>query len=1270
LTAGQTVYIRYWERNNNEAGTFQICAFEPIRPTNDQPCTATPLPTPATCTPLAQATNNAVATTGITVAAPSCGVPATPAYMGGDLWYAVTVPSPPNMTVRLTSGTLTDMAMAWYRLSSGTICGPPSPSGTLTEIACAASSGADPMPSINNQNIGLTLTAGETIYVRVWSETIHYGTFSICATQNFPPPNDDPCNAIDLEVDSDCLLLSTSNDNATNTANAFPGGTITGGPSCGAPVLSDVWFTVDVPSDLITPYGIEITTDDGGLADAVMAVYRVNSGDCGTSNLNLQQIGGACSLGGSTLGAAMPTLTLNVPTITPGERLYVRVWRQSGSNGTFAICARRTDPTPCAGTVYDPGGPSANYANNLPGTAGTNSLFTYCASKPGDVVSLDFIFLDIENGWDFLTIYNGPTTAYPIIGTYTGTTSPGTISATLAGGNTNGCLTLRFTSDGIINATGWAAKLYCSPPVANTVVGDCGLTVYDPGGPSAPYPNNIGNLGNPVWTQTYCPNTPGDVVTLTFSSFNVEANFDALYVFNDDAAVFGNIISSGSGAHFGPNPFPSGGFWGNGVIGPFQASITAANPNGCITLVFVSDISITPAGWTAQVTCGPPAPPGPPPITGGNGPIITNGCGAIITDTGGSSNPYSNIEDWTRTICPAVPGEVVSLTFQSFGVETGFGAGTCFDMLYVHDGNSTAAPIFNSGYTALAWPPFNPYGDGGWCGNSNPGPFTSTAANGCLTLRFWSDNIVTSSGWRALISCQAPPPNDNPCTPTGAILLPVETSCNLQTFNNNIASDSPSIPSPGCGNYQGGDVWFRFVAPANGRVFIDSRAGTLTDGAMALYSAASCSGPFTLIECDDDDGQSLMPTIDRLCNTLTPGATYWLRFWGYNGDEGTFDLCITTTLSQTSQSDCIGAFSLCSDVSFSNVGYGQGCSEDLSAVNWGCLGTGEHQGSWYAFAVENAGTLGMTIVPSAPADIDWAIWEGTGPAAPGAIAASCIPAGPPIRCSYGSLYNTTTAGGSATTGMGNASMALNNPQFNNPTPNLTDNTDGWVPGINVAPGQVYLLFVDDHHLSGIPYTVNWQATPSVPGNSVMDCVLLPVELLDLVAHPRTRSVDLTWTTASETNSSHFIVERSADGERFEAIGSVNAMGYTQSLTEYAFTDERPLTGVNYYRLTQVDQDGTTALSNTVSAHFKTTSDVKVIPNPTRESAELVFTEPQEELLLLRITDSGGRVVGETRSTEGMQRVELPIAGLERGTYFVRITTLKGAPRGVAPFVKQ
>jgi hypothetical protein len=127
---------------------------------------------------------------------------------------------------------------------------------------------------------------------------------------------------------------------------------------------------------------------------------------------------------------------------------------------------------------------------------------------------------------------------------------------------------------------------------------------------------------------------------------------------------------------------------------------------------------------------------------------------------------------------------------------------------------------------------------------------------------------------------------DNPCTATS---LTAGATCVNTAGSNAGATNTPGIPNPGCASYNGQDVWYSFVVPASGAVQINMTAGTMTDSGMAIYSAASCTGPFTLIECDDDDGPGSMSMINNA--TLTPGTTIWIRVWDWNGGTGTFSIC-------------------------------------------------------------------------------------------------------------------------------------------------------------------------------------------------------------------------------------------------------------------------------------------------------------------------------------------------------------------------------------------
>ncbi len=119
-------------------------------------------------------------------------------------------------------------------------------------------------------------------------------------------------------------------------------------------------------------------------------------------------------------------------------------------------------------------------------------------------------------------------------------------------------------------------------------------------------------------------------------------------------------------------------------------------------------------------------------------------CGATVYDSGGPNGSYSNLEDITTVICPDNNAQRITLTFNSFSIED-----DNWDALYIHNGNSTNAPLISSGLgsTQAGFPA------GGFWGNSIFSTFTSTDATGCLTMRFLSDQFVTGDGWDVDVSC-------------------------------------------------------------------------------------------------------------------------------------------------------------------------------------------------------------------------------------------------------------------------------------------------------------------------------------------------------------------------------------------------------------------------------------------------------------------------------------------------------------------------------------
>lgn len=118
--------------------------------------------------------------------------------------------------------------------------------------------------------------------------------------------------------------------------------------------------------------------------------------------------------------------------------------------------------------------------------------------------------------------------------------------------------------------------------------------------------------------------------------------------------------------------------------------------------------------------------------------------------------------------------------------------------------------------------------------------------------------------------------------------------------------------------------------------------------------------------------------------------------------------------------------------------------------------------------------------------------------------------------------------------------------------------------------------------------------------TVYTASVLPVELLSFTASIVNKDkISTRWTTASESNSSHFDIERSRDANSFNKIGTIAASGNSSTLIDYEFLDTNPFSGISYYRLKQVDFNGEFKYSDIVSASVES-SRFKVYPNPTNK----------------------------------------------------------------------
>lgn len=114
---------------------------------------------------------------------------------------------------------------------------------------------------------------------------------------------------------------------------------------------------------------------------------------------------------------------------------------------------------------------------------------------------------------------------------------------------------------------------------------------------------------------------------------------------------------------------------------------------------------------------------------------------------------------------------------------------------------------------------------------------------------------------------------------------------------------------------------------------------------------------------------------------------------------------------------------------------------------------------------------------------------------------------------------------------------------------------------------------------------------------------LPIEFLFFSAEKSKNGVQLNWRTASETDNESFIVEKMEEVDYFKSIGSIEAKGYSDG-ADYEYLDRNPSKGVNYYRLKQVDVDGSFTYSTVISVEFDSNIKLSAFPNPVNRGQNL------------------------------------------------------------------
>lgn len=205
------------------------------------------------------------------------------------------------------------------------------------------------------------------------------------------------------------------------------------------------------------------------------------------------------------------------------------------------------------------------------------------------------------------------------------------------------------------------------------------------------------------------------------------------------------------------------------------------------------------------------------------------------------------------------------------------------------------------------------------------------------------------------------------------------------------------------------------------------------------------------------------------------------------------------------------------------------------------------------------------------------------------------------------------------------------------------------------------------------FTIAYGAKTSNPSSSVRQFSLylkgfyypsstLPVKLISFTASLNNSKVDLKWTTTSEINVSHFVVERSTDGSNYSEAGLVFAYGNASEKANYSLSDNisNIQNSVVYYRLRSVDADGKEQLSETriIRINYQGENTISILTYPNPVSNELRITIPsnwQDRKAVYEVLNINGQVAKRAETANSSQTETINVSSLAPGFYIVRVS---------------
>jgi hypothetical protein len=227
-------------------------------------------------------------------------------------------------------------------------------------------------------------------------------------------------------------------------------------------------------------------------------------------------------------------------------------------------------------------------------------------------------------------------------------------------------------------------------------------------------------------------------------------------------------------------------------------------------------------------------------------------------------------------------------------------------------------------------------------------------------------------------------------------------------------------------------------------------------------------------------------------------------------------------------------------------------------------------------------------------------------------------------------------------------------------------SQGYVDGVNATQPNRAQFYFDPTNPNHDAWSTAYASGNRNFGNKNMyDWLLqyslnitLPVTLTSFTASlTASKTVNLRWATAGETNSAYFAVEKSANGKDYTEIGRVTAAGNSSTSRSYQFSDAQPAVGGNYYRLKQVDKNNSFQYSQVKKISLNNLGlSLQAGPNPFSNQVELLISGDARVALTANVSDVNGKLLRQVKfmKNETSMKKMIDLSNLSSGVYILQV----------------